>query len=452
VCFEMNLLSKANRKAIWKIMQRGNIYGRYVASLLIGIIILNSFLMSLLSFGLIDATYKKPLYIFNLFTGLIFFAEYFLRLWSCVESEDERFQRSIIGRINYATSHNMVIDLGVLVSFILPFTATLAPIYANSSNALRFLKLTRYYPNLIHAILIFLVAVDVVANMLGSIGAIYYQYYKELDQLEMFIVIVFSVEYAVRIVMAHGDDRSLVPSTKSRLKYIFSPHGIIDLLSVLPYYASILYYIEPHTLMSLRLLRVLKITRYSSSMKLLLTVLRQEADRFAAAVFILLVIALLSSGIVFLVEHPYQPDAFSSIPATLYWSIITMTTVGYGDIIPITPLGKIMATVTGISAILITALPAGILASAISDQIRKNRIEYTQKLESLAREGKISDEERNELAKEGEALGLDENEAGRLFESILYSSRATNTCPHCGKPLNMSARRKPVARAARLIR
>jgi voltage-gated potassium channel len=135
-------------------------------------------------------------------------------------------------------------------------------------------------------------------------------------------------------------------------------------------------------LRALRLVRVFKLTRYSSSMTLLLKVLRDEAQSFGAAFFILIIVLIFASSGIYLFEHEVQPESFGNIPQAVWWSVSTLATVGYGDVIPFTVGGKIFGIVIMIIGIGIVALPAGILASAFSEQMRLRRVEY----EELAQE------------------------------------------------------------------
>ena len=285
------------------------------------------------------------------------------------------------------------------------------------------------------------IIIDVLALIISSVKEIYLPYQKAFDMLELAVIYLFTVEYLIRIYTSVGHNKDEIRRPiKDRLDYIFSPIGLIDLFSILPHYLS-LYIVTDARVFLLKLVRVLKLTRYSKSMKLILTVLKQESKTFLAALTILLVVAVFSSAVVYFFENPHQPEDFSSIPKTMYWSLITLTTVGYGDIAPITPIGRFFSVLVSLSAIIITALPAGILASAISEQIRRTREEYEQRVEKLLRDGNLTKEGREELEKTGEELGINEDDASKIIEDSVHTNRGLSNCPHCGKPLSVARRR-----------
>ncbi len=301
-----------------------------------------------------------------------------------------------------------------------------------------------YLLKFINIVMVFVVLLDIFALILSSVEAVYKEYQYYFDLLEQIVVYLFTIEYLIRIYVSSGNKKGEIKRPiKDRLDYIFSPLGIIDLLSILPHYLNL----TDARVFLLKLVRVLKLTRYSKSMKLILTVLKQEMKTFLAALTILFVVAIFSSAIVYFFENPHQPEAFSSIPQTMYWSLITLTTVGYGDITPITIIGKFFSVIVALSAIIITALPAGILASAISDQIRRTREEYEQKVETMLRDGHLTAKERSDLEKAGEALGLRDEDASHIIESSVQINRALSSCPHCGKPIS-SGRRRPQSRTS----
>jgi voltage-gated potassium channel len=267
-------------------------------------------------------------------------------------------------------------------------------------------------------------------------------YFNWFETFYVSSIAAFSVEYVLRFMIVGWEkprhERTII---KDKLKYIGSNLAIIDLLAILPFYISIFWFVEQPVLLVMRLVVILKLTRYSSAMTLLMTVLRQEVKTFTATLFIMLVVALFSAGMIYLVESPYQPEKLGSIPEALYWTVITLTTIGYGDVAPVTPIGQFFTVFVAIVAIGITALPAGILASAISEYIRKTRKEYEKKVEKVLRDGKITDLERTELEKEGEALGIKGDDAEQIINYATHLGRAMNSCPHCGKPLASNKRK-----------
>ena len=211
-----------------------------------------------------------------------------------------------------------------------------------------------------------LILVNVIAVIVETLDPLKQAYAQAFHNFEVFSVAVFTVEYALRIWSAVERDagRAGEPAWKKRVRYLFSPLAIIDVLAILPFYLSVLFPVDLRFLRVLRLLRIFKLTRYSSAMTMLLNVFREEASSFFAAFSILMIVLILASSGIYLVEESAQPRAFDSIPHAMWWAMATLTTVGYGDITPITPLGKLFGAGITIVGIGMVALPAGIWPQA----------------------------------------------------------------------------------------
>jgi voltage-gated potassium channel len=212
--------------------------------------------------------------------------------------------------------------------------------------------------------------------------------------------------------------------------------AIIDLLAILPFYLMFFVHIDLRFLRVVRLLRIFKLTRYSSAMNILLSVLREESSSLFAALFVLLVLLMLASSGIYLIEHKIQPDAFGSIPDSMWWAMATLTTVGYGDVTPITPLGKFFGGCITVIGMGMVALPAGILASAFSDYIHRSRREYKSKLSEYLKDGIVSDEEKVELEQLRSDIGLSPEEAELIYKAATRHITRQIICPHCEQPLN----------------
>ncbi|MCP4315927.1 MAG: ion transporter [Hyphomicrobiales bacterium] len=290
--------------------------------------------------------------------------------------------------------------------------------------------------------LILLILLNVVAVILETMDPIREAYGKALDSFELISVAIFTVEYGLRVWSAVERDRGHAAETawKSRLRYLVSPIAIIDLLAILPFYLSVLLPFDLRFLRVLRLLRVFKLTRYSSAMTMLLNVFREEASAFFAAFFILVVILILASSGIYLVEETAQPRAFDSIPHAMWWAVATLTTVGYGDLTPITPLGKLFGACITIVGIGMVALPAGILASGFADQLRRRREALEQDFQRALEDGVIDEEEERTLEARRQELGVSSDAADDIRRSATkgrMTSSPTVNCPHCGKVVRL---------------
>ena len=216
------------------------------------------------------------------------------------------------------------------------------------------------------AVLIVLNVVAVVLESVEPIGRAFGSYFYAF---EVFSVAIFTVEYVLRLWSCTVDPRYSEPLV-GRVRYALTPMVLIDFFSFAPFYLVSL----PldlrflRILRLLRLLRVLKLGRYSTSLTLVARVLRRKASDLVAAVIVLLVMLVLASSVMYYVERDAQPDVFSSIPAAMWWGVATFTTVGYGDVYPVTPLGKLAGSIIAILGIGVFAIPAGILASGFSEE------------------------------------------------------------------------------------
>ncbi|MCK5662843.1 MAG: ion transporter, partial [Thiotrichaceae bacterium] len=211
---------------------------------------------------------------------------------------------------------------------------------------------------LVSLLLMLLIMSNVVAVILASDRVVYIELQSFFDDFELFSIVIFSLEYFFRVWVCVEDQR-YQPSVKGRLKYMVSPMAIVDLIAVLPFYLGIFFTIDTRFLRVLRLFRLFKLSRHFSAMSVLLKVIKNEMATLLSAIFILLVLIVLASAGMFLVEHNVQPEAFGTIPRAMWWASITLTTVGYGDVVPVTIAGRILGAFITILGVGMAALPAG---------------------------------------------------------------------------------------------
>jgi voltage-gated potassium channel len=316
--------------------------------------------------------------------------------------------------------------------------------------------------------LFFLVGANVLAIILESVPSLHQAYKSYFYWFELISVILFSIEYILRVWSSVEDPEHRKDShTATRFKFMGSSMALIDLAAIAPFYLQILLPgMDLRFLRVLRMLRILKITRYSLAMNVLLRVLHKEREAFIAVFTILLMVLIMVSCGIYLVESRAQPEAFGSIPDSMWWALATLTTVGFGDVTPITPLGKFFGAMVMIIGIGIIALPAGILASSFSEILRRRQQEYRLSVKKAMEDGQITDDEAEELNKIREELNLSEEDSIELssqtnkelevdkryevaWEKIaikeaseheeLPKTEDTNehltTCPHCGEKL-----------------
>lgn len=284
--------------------------------------------------------------------------------------------------------------------------------------------------------LVVLISGNIVAIIIESVEPVHIRYAAQFFWFEVFSVVVFSVEYLFRLWACVENPEGKYAGWSGRMKFAATPMAMVDLLAILPFFLGMFFSLDLRFLRALRLLRIFKLTRYSSSMTLLLKVLKDEAQSFGAAFFILIIVMIFASSGIYLFEHKAQPEAFSNIPEAFWWSVATLTTVGYGDVTPITVGGKMFGVAIMIIGIGMVALPAGILASAFSEQMRLRRMEYEELAMDVLGDGHVSHEEQQEMARARAALGLNDEDAEKIFSRIAREEfRKKGVCPHCHKQL-----------------
>jgi voltage-gated potassium channel len=236
-----------------------------------------------------------------------------------------------------------------------------------------------------------LIVFNVVALAIDTLAGLPEQLRIALSIFEIVSVVVFSIEFILRIYVS-----DITHPAKSKLasvmKFILSPYGIIDMLAILPFYIPFVIKVDLRFIRVLRLIRffrVLKINRYNSTLKLIRDVLNEKKASIGMTFFIVFLLLLISAFLMYSVENPVQPDKFQNVFASLWWAVATLTTVGYGDLYPITTFGKIISGIVSVLGIGLIALPTGIISAGFIEKINHSKHE-----------------------------------------------KKTNTCPHCGKELD----------------
>lgn len=231
------------------------------------------------------------------------------------------------------------------------------------------------WDKVLNAFLIILILLNLVAVMLETEAPIYEKYKAFFDGFNYFSVAVFTIEYLLRFWSCTNEEK-YHHWFWGRIKYIFSWEALIDLAAILPFYLTGFIVLDLRELRLLRLLRLLKIFRLTSYMKATKVITNVFKNRFKELTIALTMVCgliIIAACLMFFVEHPVQPKKFASIPDTLYWAVITLTTTGYGDMVPITSLGKLLTGMFSLMGVALFALPAGIITSGFLEEIRKSR-------------------------------------------------------------------------------
>lgn len=289
-------------------------------------------------------------------------------------------------------------------------------------------------PWLLEIALIILITLNVAAVILETVDSIYFPWRTTFDLFEGFSLCVFVTEYAARLWVAPEN-----PQYKSRWSWAVSPIALIDLVAILPALVYLFVPIDLRILRTFRMLRLLKLTRYSPALGMLLAVFEEEAGAFFAGFFILMVMLIFAASGAWLAEHEAQPDAFGSIPAAMWWAMATLTTVGYGDVTPITVAGKVFGAVITVIGIGMAALPAGIIASGLNDQLHRRRASLEREFRKALENGDLCEVDEADIEALRKELGLS-HRAATLIRDRVHAETAgpDERCPHCGNPLDRS--------------
>ena len=216
-----------------------------------------------------------------------------------------------------------------------------------------------------------LITLNIVALVLETVPGLEQAFRPQFYAFEVLSVVVFTAEYLLRIWSSTVDPRYRRP-VLGRIRFALTPMELVDLLAVLPFWLPFLG-VDLRVLRALRLFRVfrvIKLRRYSRAVQTLEHVLVRTREEMAISLSVVAILILLASSLMYFVENAAQPEAFSSIPATMWWAVATLTTVGYGDVYPVTPLGKVLASFTALLGIGMFALPTSILGAAFVDDLR----------------------------------------------------------------------------------
>ena len=394
--------------------------------------------------------YQSWFHLFDVCSVAVFSAEYLLRLY--LAPEDPDFKNRGSPRLGFMRSPFGIIDLLAIAPF---YLQALLPL---DLRALRFLRLLRIlklfrvlipawqefkrlnqgrsfrqkihalvYPsefggNLHHIFDTFIVVcvlISVIGIILESVQSIYHVLHLEFILLDTMMVAIFSLEYCTRLyccVEQPGFQKAL----SGRLRHAKSPSLLVDLLAILPFFleAFLNHLFDLRFLRVFRLMRLLKLSRYTGATATLTKVLAREWPVMSASIFIMMLMVVLTASLGYLFEHEAQPDKFENIPQSIYWAVITLGSVGYGDISPVTPMGRFMTIILALVGIGIFAIPAALLSSAFTDQLRIERENLRNELYEMLEDGRLDEQEIEKVQNEAKRLHLSQQDVDQLIEKV----------------------------------
>ena len=439
------------RKWLYSWLLDPHIEGNYQKSIdkwIVILIISNLFALVFEQIPAIFNAYEKWFHFFDIFSVVVFTIEYLMRFY--LAPEDEEFKKRKYARGSYVVSPFALIDLIAILPFFLQAFISVDLRYLRSLRLLRILKLFRIlipaykefvlanqgrtfrqkvhavvfpsaYGGSLHTIfdtfIVIWVIVSVMAVILESVQGIHYLLNLEFIVLDAIAVSIFTLEYCLRMYCC-VEEPGYQRAVSGRLKMAKSTSSIIDLLAIAPFFLEVFLHhlIDLRFMRIFRLLRLLKLSRYTGATQSLSKVIAREWPVMAASTFIMLLLVVMTASLGFLFEHEAQPDKFENIPQAIYWAVITLASVGYGDISPITPAGRAMTIVLSLIGIGIFAIPAAILSSAFTDQLKRDREALVNTIYEMLADGHLDEKEIEYIRTESKRLHLSDEEIRLLID------------------------------------
>jgi len=261
-----------------------------------------------------------------------------------------------------------------------------------------------------------LIIFNLICVSLESVDSVSERYGGFFQAVEIVSLVLFSIEYVVRVWTAASKYDVPGTSVSRRLRYIFSFTGVIDLISILPGLLQVVgVALDLRWVRILRLLRLLKISHYSSAFSDVYSVIAEERNSLLATLYLLFVAMFFSSAALYLAEGDVQPEDFASIPDAMWWSLITLTTVGYGDVSPMTPVGKIIGSFTAIIGVLTVALMTGIVSSSFANRMALKKSMLDREIEESLEDGIISADELSKIKEMAAGLNMTDEQVEALI-------------------------------------
>ena len=415
------------------------------------LIIANLFSMVLEQVPAIFEPYQAWFHAFDVFSIVVFVIEYLTRFY--LAPEDEEFKAKGNPRLSYMASPFAIIDLLAIAPF---YLQAFLPVDLRVLRALRLLRILKLFRILIPAYQEFVranqgrtfrqrihalvfpspyggalhdlfdtfiavwVLLSVTSVILESVDSIHYILNLQFVVLDSIAVAIFTLEYCMRIYSC-VEDPKYQGAIAGRFNQAKSPSTFIDLLAIVPFYLEVFLHhvLDLRFLRIFRLARLLKLTRNSDATTVLFRVIAREWPVMSAASFIMGLLLILTASMGYLLEHEAQPEKFENIPQSIYWAVITLASVGYGDISPVTPWGRAMTSVLALLGIGIFAIPAALLASAFSDELIKDREGLKADLFKILKDGKIEAKEIEFIRTEAKRLHLSVAEINALIDLVI---------------------------------
>jgi len=441
------------RKWLYSWLLDPNIPGNYLKGIdkwISYLIVANLFALMFEHVPAVYEPYKHWFHIFDITSVAVFTIEFVMRLY--LAPEDEEFKGRKSARWGFLSSPFAIIDLLAILPF---YLQAFIPVDLRILRFLRLLRILKLFRVLIPAIAEFKelnkgrtfrqkvhalvytsayggtihnifdvfinvwVLISVTAVVLESVHSINYILHLQFVILDTVSVAIFTIEYVMRI-YSSVEEPGFKGAVAGRMKQARSTSTVIDLLAILPFFLEVFLHhlFDLRFLRIFRLARLLKLARGSDASAVMFKVIAREWPVLVAATFIMFLLVILTASLGYLFEHEAQPEKFENIPTSIYWAVITLASVGYGDISPVTPVGRTVTVVLSLVGIGIFAIPAALLASSFSDELVKKRELLKANIYDILKDGHISDEEAHFIRSEAKRLHLTNAEINALLDLV----------------------------------
>ena len=414
------------------------------------LIVVNLFVLLFEHVPAVFDMHKEWFHAFDILSVAIFTVEYLLRLY--LAPEDEEFKARRNARLAYVVSPFALIDFLAVAPFYLQAFIPVDLRVLRFLRLLRILKLFRivipaYHEFLtlnagrtlrqrVHALVFdspyggkmqvifdtfigICVLMSVIAVIMESVQSVNYILNIQFIILDAVVVGIFTIEYCMRIYSC-VEEPGFKNAIGGRIKQAQSPSTVIDFLAIVPFFLEVFLHhiLDLRFLRVFRLSRLLKLTRGNDATQILVKVLTREWPVISAAAFIMVLLVVLTASLGYLFEHEAQPDKFENIPTSIYWAVVTLASVGYGDISPVTGPGRFMTVVLAFIGIGIFAIPAALLSSAFSDELVKEREALKRNIYEIMKDGHIDPTEMATIRGEANRLHLSVEEVNALLQMV----------------------------------
>ncbi len=416
------------------------------------LIILNLFALVVERIPAIFQAHEQLFHVFDVFSVIVFTIEYLTRLY--LAPEDKEFKNKWSARGAYVFSPFAVIDFLAVAPFyfqaflpidlrvlrflrllrMLKLFRVLIPAYHEfmALNAKRTFRQKMYsivfpseYGGAIHdmfeSLIAWWVVISVIAVVFESVESIHYVLSTQFLIIDSIAVGLFTVEYFLKLYTC-VEDPVFKKWFSGRVKHSLKFSSIIDLLAIAPFFLELFLHhlFDLRFLRVFRLMRLLKITKQNNSTAVLKRVFTRETPILAAALFVMMLMVVLAASLAYLMEHDSQPDKYENIPSAVYWAVVTLSSVGYGDLTPVTPIGRIMTILMAVIGVGIFAIPSALLASSFSDELHSDKNNLGIALYNRLKQGLPIDLKNEFMISEGKRLNLSPEQLKGVIDKVTY--------------------------------